>query len=528
MLGISEKYHALAALVSLPSLALGTSHDIAKPATGYPPCDALISAGLGDRVILPTSDAYEPRVQSFWYGNGRLRPWCFLQPHTAEEVSTAVTALHNGGHGEEDWNIAVRSGGHGPPGTNNIANGVTIDLGMMNSAQYDPGTGLARVEPGAAWKDIYFDLLDQGNVTAIGGRDGDVGVGGFLLGGGMSYYTPNEGFSCDQVVNFEVVLSNGTITNANSHQNPDLWRALKGGGFNFGIVTAFDLLTLPAIDLAYGQSIVSQNYSDAVLDAVVEFTNHPQDLSDDALIPCYSHDPSLTPLDPTSDYTILLIRTNAAANLDTQSFENVTKIPTLTPPTWNLTSHAKAANDSQVPAGTLNSQRTLTLPNCPETLRKAASLHHDFVKHLSNTLPGGSSSFETRMFLQPLPHYIHAHSVQKGGNMLNLDPEGENLILFVAGVSIIDDTDEASFAIAATEMGYMVSEIEAFALAEGGDSDSDSELGFVYMNYADPSQDPIATYGDENVAFMKGVAKEVDPSGFWERSVPGGFKLGRD
>lgn len=52
--------------------------------------------------------------------------------------------------------------------------------------------------------------------------------------GGLSYFSGTEGFSADTVKNYEVVLGDGRIVNANSKENPDLWWALKGGGNNFG------------------------------------------------------------------------------------------------------------------------------------------------------------------------------------------------------------------------------------------------------------------------------------------------------
>lgn len=52
--------------------------------------------------------------------------------------------------------------------------------------------------------------------------------------GGLSYFSGTEGFSADTVKNYEVVLGNGTVVNANAVENPDLWWALKGGGNNFG------------------------------------------------------------------------------------------------------------------------------------------------------------------------------------------------------------------------------------------------------------------------------------------------------
>ena len=61
--------------------------------------------------------------------------------------------------------------------------------------------------------------------------------------GGLSFFSSREGFICDNVLNYEVVLASGKIINANAHENTDLWTALRGGGNNLGIVTRFDLRT---------------------------------------------------------------------------------------------------------------------------------------------------------------------------------------------------------------------------------------------------------------------------------------------
>jgi FAD/FMN-containing dehydrogenase len=64
-----------------------------------------------------------------------------------------------------------------------------------------------------------------------------VGTGGFLTGGGNSYYAGLYGMACDNVANFELVLANGDVLHANAKSHSDLWTALKGGSGNFGIVT---------------------------------------------------------------------------------------------------------------------------------------------------------------------------------------------------------------------------------------------------------------------------------------------------
>jgi FAD/FMN-containing dehydrogenase len=63
--------------------------------------------------------------------------------------------------------------------------------------------------------------------------------------GGLSYFAPELGFACDNVANFEVVLASGEIVNANANSNSDLFRALKGGQNNFGVITRFDVCTNP-------------------------------------------------------------------------------------------------------------------------------------------------------------------------------------------------------------------------------------------------------------------------------------------
>lgn len=158
------------------------------------------------------------------------------------------------------------------PGSNNIGNGVTIDLGNMNASFYNSATKLASLEPGARWEDVNRNLGEKFDVSVAGGRNGDVGVGGFLLGGGNSYYTGRVGFGCDTVINYQVVLADGSTVDANKNEHPDLYKALKGGGLNFGIVTRFDVEALPAVDLAIGQTWYEERYAEQVVDALADFT----------------------------------------------------------------------------------------------------------------------------------------------------------------------------------------------------------------------------------------------------------------
>lgn len=66
-----------------------------------------------------------------------------------------------------------------------------------------------------------------------------------IYGQKYSFHSNSQGFACDSVVNFEVVLADGSIVNANPRENPDLYKSLKGGSGNFGFVTRVDQSKLP-------------------------------------------------------------------------------------------------------------------------------------------------------------------------------------------------------------------------------------------------------------------------------------------
>ena len=137
------------------------------------------------------------------------------------------------------------------------------------------------VQPGGKWGSVYDTLAPHG-VTVTGGRSAAVGVGGFLLGGGNSFHSASHGFGCDNVENFELVLADGRIINANSVENNDLWVALRGGSGNFGLVTRFDMRAIeyadPSVPHIWGGCVIFNiNATDAVAEAFVDFAEHVDD-----------------------------------------------------------------------------------------------------------------------------------------------------------------------------------------------------------------------------------------------------------
>jgi FAD/FMN-containing dehydrogenase len=120
---------------------------------------------------------------------------------SAEDVSLAVLTFR-----VTQCKFAVKSGGHAAfAGASNIDSGVTIDLIHLNQLSLSADKTQASIGAGNVWYDVYTYLQPK-NVTVIGGRVSAIGVGGLTLGGGMSFFSSQHGWACDNVNNYEVFI----------------------------------------------------------------------------------------------------------------------------------------------------------------------------------------------------------------------------------------------------------------------------------------------------------------------------------
>ncbi len=91
----------------------------------------------------------------------------------------------------------------------------------------------------------------------------------------MSFFGPRKGWVCDNVKNYEIVLANGEIVNANANDHADLWIALRGGSNNFGVVTRFDVEAFPQGENWGGTIFYPISTVDAQLEAFSTFSSAP-------------------------------------------------------------------------------------------------------------------------------------------------------------------------------------------------------------------------------------------------------------
>ena len=184
------------------------------------------------QVIGPDHADYDAARRVF---NGMIdrRPAVIFRCTSAADVSWAIrTACDRG------LALSVYGGGHAVTGSAVCDGGAVIDLRGMKRIAVDPRARTVRAEGGVTWCERDSATEARGLVMT-GGRNPTTGIGGLTLGSGSGWLERKFGLVCDHLFRAEVVTSDGEQVIASADENPDLFWALRGGGGNFGVVTAF-------------------------------------------------------------------------------------------------------------------------------------------------------------------------------------------------------------------------------------------------------------------------------------------------
>jgi len=197
-----------------------------------------LRAAVAGQVLAPDDPGYD-EARTIWNADIDRHPALVVRCAGAADVSAAIGFARS-----RNLEISVRGGAHNTAGSSVTDGGLEIDLSAMRSVTVDPVARRAVVGGGATLADRDAATQAYGLATT-GGIVGHTGVGGLTLGGGMGWLTRKAGLSVDNLVSAEVVTADGRILRASKHENSDLFWAIRGGGGNFGVVTAFDFQLHP-------------------------------------------------------------------------------------------------------------------------------------------------------------------------------------------------------------------------------------------------------------------------------------------
>jgi FAD/FMN-containing dehydrogenase len=239
---------------------------------------AAFNSRLRGELLRPGHNGYEG-ARKVWNGMIDKRPGLIVR---CAGVGDVVKAL--GFAREHDLLSSVRGGGHNIAGKAVCEGGLMVDLSGMRSIQVDPVERTARVEGGVLLGDLDRETQAFGLATTAGVVT-HTGVGGLTLGGGVGRLARKHGLACDNLLAVEVVTAAGEVVRASATENGDLFWGVRGGGGNFGVVTAFEYQLHPVGPGVLGGIVVHRlEEARAALEFYHEYSRTaPDELSADAI-----------------------------------------------------------------------------------------------------------------------------------------------------------------------------------------------------------------------------------------------------
>ncbi|MFK3984367.1 FAD-binding oxidoreductase [Micromonospora sp. NPDC050397] len=220
---------------------------------------ARLVAQVAGPVLVPGDDGYRTETAA-WNAALVQRPAVAVGATSVADVAAAVRFAS-----ERALPVAMLATGHGAVLASDGA--VMINLSRINGISVDAKSGTATI--GAAVRaQQLIDAAAQVGLAPLAGSSPNVGVVGYVLGGGLSPSLGRvHGFAADHVRDAEIVCADGTPRRVDPDHDPDLFWAIRGGQGNFGVVTSLTIDLVPLTRLYGGGLYFSGEHVEQVLDA---------------------------------------------------------------------------------------------------------------------------------------------------------------------------------------------------------------------------------------------------------------------
>ena len=173
-------------------------------------------------------------------------PAAIALPDSADDVVAAVAYARGAG-----LRVAPQATAHNQGPLGSLENTLLLNVSALQELRVDPGARRVRAGAGVKWDRVAPRLSAHG-LAGLHGSSPDVGIAGYSLGGGMGWLARKHGLQSNAVTALEIVTADGDLVRADADNHPDLFWALRGGGGNFGVVTAIEFEVHEIDDLYAG------------------------------------------------------------------------------------------------------------------------------------------------------------------------------------------------------------------------------------------------------------------------------------
>ena len=217
------------------------------------------------RVLLPGGDGWDAARGTFNL-LVEQHPAMIAFPQSADDVATIVKFARASG-----LRVAPQSTGHNAGPLGSLEDTVLLKTSEMRGVDIDVAARRARVQAGARWEDVVPRASDLG-LAALHGSSPDVGIVGYSLGGGIGWMARKHGLQTNSVTAIELVTADGEQLRIDHDNEPELFWAMRGGGGNFGVVTALEFELYPVDSFYAGAMFFPIERAKDVLHAWHELT----------------------------------------------------------------------------------------------------------------------------------------------------------------------------------------------------------------------------------------------------------------
>ncbi|GGW20672.1 FAD-linked oxidase [Streptomyces capoamus] len=196
--------------------------------------------------VITEEDQEYPAAKAIWNAYFERRPGAIVRVQGAADVITAVRFAK-----EHDILLAVTGGGHCFAGTGSCEGGLVIDTSALKGIRVDPERRTVQAQPGLLQGEFDAETMHFG-LAVTGSQESYIGIGGMTLGGGLGWLGRYRGLLVDNLLSADIVLASGEVRRAGPEDDADLFWAIRGGGGNFGVATAFEYKLHPQGDCLAG------------------------------------------------------------------------------------------------------------------------------------------------------------------------------------------------------------------------------------------------------------------------------------
>ncbi len=235
-----------------------------------------LRANLQGQVMLSVDPGYD-EARLAWNRKVVQHPAVIVVAESAQDVATAVTFAR-----QHSLGVAVQGTGHG--NVRPADDALLILTRAMNGVTIDPIAQTAHVEAGVKWGAV-LDAAQQHGLAPLLGSSPTVGVVGYTLGGGLGWLGRKYGLSADNVIQYELVMADGSLRIATAQENSDLFWGLRGGGGSLGIVTSLTIRLFPVTEVYAGNLFYPAKMAPEVFRHYRAWVaNAPDDLTSSVLV----------------------------------------------------------------------------------------------------------------------------------------------------------------------------------------------------------------------------------------------------